>query len=585
MPSRPSQCTHPGRRAAAAPSRGAAAMAAWLVLAWALAAPVGANPAADPPLMRSDVGTYLAGAQAERDRDFALAARLLGATLDSHPDDTGLATRVFLAALSAGERDRAVALAARLAKRDPAPRPLVALTLAVDALARGDTAGARANAGRIEPSGLARVTLPFLEGWTAVAAGDVQAGVAAFADSGLPSAFEPLLRVQTAHAHRLGGDMEAAEALLLPDGTDPAGLELSTQRELARIWVEQGRIEEARALIGARAAERPDSIALARDLAALEAGEAPEPLVASAQEGLAFALQTLASWARGQSDLTAMRYDRLALMLDPDLALAWLNLGDALQLAGRHRDAADAYGRIDPTGPLGFEAQLGVMSNLEASGAEDEAVAVGERLAGDYPDRFEPLMQLGNLHRLNEDWSEAVAAYDRAIARVPEAENRHWRLFYLRGIAHERAKQWDRAEADFQKALALEPDQPFVLNYLGYSWVEQGVNILEAKGMIQRAVAQEPENGAIVDSLGWVQYRIGQYAEAVVNLERAVQLRPQDPVINDHLGDAYWMVGRRLEARFQWKRALNLDPEADLRAVIADKLEHGMAPPDVIAID
>lgn len=558
---------------------------ALLALAWLAAAPAGANPSTGEPLMRSDVGTYLAGAQAERDRDFPRASRLLGLALDSHPDDIGLATRVFLAALSAGERDRAVALAARLIERDPAPRPLVALTLAVDALARGEAEDARAHAARIEDAGLARFARPFVDGWIAVALGDTDAALAALTESGLPEAFDPLLAVQGAHAHWLAGDLDAAEALLKPEGEAPDTLDLSTQRALARLWAERGRLDEARALIAARAAERPDSVALARDLEALEAGEAPTPIIATAQEGLAFALQTLATWARGQSALTALRYDRLALMLDPDLGLAWLGLGDTLRASGRHRAAADAYGRIDPAGPLGFEARLALMSNLDASGADDEAAAVGEEMAEAYPDRFEPLMQLGNLHRLNERWLDAAAAYDRAIARVPEPETRHWRLFYLRGIAHERAKQWDEAEADFKKALELEPDQPFVLNYLGYSWVEQGVHILKAKGMIQRAVAQEPENGAIVDSLGWVQYRIGQYAEAVGNLERAVQLRPQDPVINDHLGDAYWMVDRRLEARFQWKRALNLEPEPELRAAIEVKLEDGMPPPDVIPID
>ncbi|MEO1065674.1 MAG: tetratricopeptide repeat protein, partial [Actinomycetota bacterium] len=170
--------------------------------------------------------------------------------------------------------------------------------------------------------------------------------------------------------------------------------------------------------------------------------------------------------------------------------------------------------------------------------------------------------QIGNLLRGRERFVEAAEAYDRALDRIGEdLDQRHWSLLYARGIALERSKQWPRAETDFLRALELEPEQPYVLNYLGYSWVEQGVNIDRAREMIERAVEQRPNDGYIVDSLGWVFYRLGQYEDAVVNLERAVELRPQDPTINDHLGDAYWKVGRYAEARFQWSRALSLDPE------------------------
>ena len=133
-------------------------------------------------------------------------------------------------------------------------------------------------------------------------------------------------------------------------------------------------------------------------------------------------------------------------------------------------------------------------------------------------------------------------------------------MFYFRGICYERSKQWPQAEADLKKALQLYPDQPLVLNYLGYSWIDQGVNLDEGMNMIRRAVEQRPDDGYIVNSLGWANFRIGNYDEAVKELERAVELKPDDPTINDHLGDAYWRVGRVLEARFQWSHAKR--PEA-----------------------
>ncbi|MGC2781087.1 MAG: tetratricopeptide repeat protein, partial [Bradyrhizobium sp.] len=148
--------------------------------------------------------------------------------------------------------------------------------------------------------------------------------------------------------------------------------------------------------------------------------------------------------------------------------------------------------------------------------------------------------------------------------------------YYYRGICLERSKQWPKAEADMRKALELQPDQPHVLNYLGYSWIDQGVNLDEGMKMIKRAVEQRPDDGYIVDSLGWAYYRIGNYEEAVKNLERAIDLKPEDPTINDHLGDAYWRIGRKLEAKFQWAHARDLKPEAEEQPKIEAKIQNGL---------
>ena len=183
---------------------------------------------------------------------------------------------------------------------------------------------------------------------------------------------------------------------------------------------------------------------------------------------------------------------------------------------------------------------------------------------------------LGDVYRRSERWAEAVTAYDDAIERIGELEAKQWQILYTRGIVLERAKQWDRAEKDFLQALEFETDHPLVLNYLGYSWIDQGVHLDRALEMIKTAVAKRPHDGYIADSLGWGFYKLGRYEEAVPELERAVELRPEDPVINDHLGDAYWKVGRRLEATFQWNHALDMDPEPDLKVVIEEKLKNGL---------
>jgi Flp pilus assembly protein TadD len=197
----------------------------------------------------------------------------------------------------------------------------------------------------------------------------------------------------------------------------------------------------------------------------------------------------------------------------------------------------------------------------------DEALRLLQDLAHAHADRPEPMALMGNILRIKRRFPDAVLAYDRAIALSGPPQADHWPLYNDRGIALERSKQWDRAEADFLQALRFAPDQPYVLNYLGYSWAEQGRNLEQAKEMIERAVQQRPNDGAIVDSLGWVAMRMGDIPTAVRLLERATELEPGDATINGHLGDAYWEAGRRLEAIFQWRRALNLkpDPEEKLR--------------------
>jgi Flp pilus assembly protein TadD len=213
----------------------------------------------------------------------------------------------------------------------------------------------------------------------------------------------------------------------------------------------------------------------------------------------------------------------------------------------------------------------------KASG-DGKAKAAGAK-PRDVQTELEVLDALGNIMRSNKRYGEAVVYYDRAIALLPKPEKRHWTYYYARGTCHERLKNWPAAEADLQKALALVPDQPLVLNYLGYSWVDQGLNLKQGMALIERAVALKPDDGYIVDSLGWAHYRLGNFKEAVRYLERAVELKPDDAVLSDHLGDALWRVGREREARFQWDQALSLKPEPEDAEKIKKKLESGLEPP------
>ncbi len=295
---------------------------------------------------------------------------------------------------------------------------------------------------------------------------------------------------------------------------------------------------------------------------------------------------------------------QLALYLAPQHGLALLSLADLYESQKNPELAIKLYERVPKDSPLRRNADIQIAVNFEslAQTQETNATALAtqnkkdeadklradskknldeakkrlDKLIAENPNDLDAILALGTVERTRKQYAECAQTYSKGIATLEKAEKAHWQIFYFRGICFERDKQWPNAEADFKKSLELFPDQPQVLNYLGYSWIDQGVNLEEGMKMIRRAVEQKPDDGYIVDSLGWAYYRIGNYEEATKHLERAVELRPEDPTINDHLGDVYWKVGRQLEAKFQWSHAKDLKPEPEELVKIEEKLRFGL---------
>jgi tetratricopeptide (TPR) repeat protein len=280
--------------------------------------------------------------------------------------------------------------------------------------------------------------------------------------------------------------------------------------------------------------------------------------------------------------LPALIYLRMALYLKPGHELAALTIANLFEDLKQYGEAIAAYDLVPAGSPMRETADIQTAFALDSEGQHGEAVKRLSALLASKPDDIQILDALGGLQREAKTYEEAAATYSKAIAAVGAPERSNWTLFYFRGICYERSKQWPKAEADFKQALTLYPDQPLVLNYLGYSWVDKGINLDEAFKMLRRAVELRPNDGYIVDSLGWAHYKLGQYQEAAEDLEKAIELKPADPVVNDHLGDIFWRINRRIEAGFQWNHARDMGPDPEDLPNILKKIKDGL--PDRTAI-
>jgi tetratricopeptide (TPR) repeat protein len=539
-----------------------------LVAAALLVAPHSARAEALP------AGDYLAARQAGYQSDFLSAARYYTRALAQDPANAKLLEAATVAYLALGQVDRALPVARRLIET-ASPNQVANMTL----IAHYGATGRYEQLLEIveDGNGVGLLVDGLVAAWSELGRGNMSEALIAFDEVGEERGLMGFALYHKALALASVGDFEGAEAIY---ASDTAGAMQMTRRGIiARIEVlsQIDRNDEALDLIEtAFGADLDPGLRAMRD--ALEAGETlPFTMVTGPRDGLAEVFFTISGALRNEaSDDFTLLYSRVAEHLRPDHIEALLMSADLLERLGQYELATETYKRVPRDDPSYHAAELGRADALRQAGKSDAAIEVLEQLAETHGDLPAVHSSLGDLLRSLERFDEAVAAYDRAIALYDDPEAAQWFLYYARGIAYERQDLWPAAEADFRQALKLQPDQPQVLNYLGYSLVEKQENLEEALEMIERAVAARPDSGYIVDSLGWALYRLGRYEEAVGHMERAAELLPVDPIVNDHLGDVYWAVGRKMEARFQWQRALSFDPEPDEAERIRRKLEVGL---------
>jgi tetratricopeptide (TPR) repeat protein len=521
-------------------------------------------------------GSYLAARHASVERDSNSAATFYRSALRSDPKNNELLDRAFISSLADGDIDEAVKLADRILTIDKSNR-VARLVVGVRDLKLKKYAAAQLNINQSIRGPITDLVATLLSGWASYGAGDIKTAVANIDKLTGPEWYPIFKDLHSGMILELAGKEKDAGARLeraykLDDSmlrvADDYGRWLSRNKDAAA----------ARAIYEAFDKKLPRHPLVLEELRETRAGKKLSPLVDSPQTGAAEALYGIGATLtrRGGEDL-ALVYLQLSLYLAPNHPLALLSLADLYESVKKPAMAIKVYERMPASSPLKRNAQIQLATNLDAAERSEEAIKILKGVTTEDPKDIEAVMALGNIERGRKKFADCVQTYSQGIAALPAAsEKNNWVYYYYRGICEERSKQWGKAEADMRKALGLQPEQPHVLNYLGYSWIDQGINLDEGMKMIKRAVEQRPDDGYIVDSLGWAYYRIGNYEDAVKNLERAIDLKPEDPTINDHLGDAYWRIGRTLEARFQWAHARDLKPEPEELPKIEAKLENGL---------
>ena len=549
--------------------------------------------------VNSFAGAYLAGRVAEVDNNLQDAILYYNKALAFSPDNEALRQSLMLAMLAEGRFDEARPHAEKLTGVPEVER-LARLTLAIDSFRKNDYGAAETWLTFTEESDLDALIAGVMIAWAKAGAGDSEGAIAALDQLSGPEWYGLFVNYAKALVAEQAGLADVADAAYRSTVDDVASGGAAPDA-----WM---RAAEAYAGFLARQGERDTALSVLDRADEFSTGRLPlidlrdkitnsvdvPPMVATPTDGASEHLFALASALnRGGGEAFVRLYLQLALALKPDSDQVLVQLASVAEQQQDSERAISLYERVPDTSPLKRVSQLQLGLNLADLDRRDEAIRQLTALVDDNPEDMRGYLALGGVHASKEDYAEAAKVYDRAVERI-EAKTflmprdprtaANWNIYYQRGIAYERLKQWPKAEPNFRKALELFPNQPQVLNYLGYSWIDMNMNLQEGMEMIRKAVELRPSDGYIVDSLGWAHYRLGEYEDAVRELERAVSLKPDDPVLNDHLGDAYWRVGRKLEATFQWSHARDMKPEPPVLAEVEKKLKEGLPPIDDKAV-
>jgi len=522
------------------------------------------------------LGNYLSGRLARGDHDTVAAADFYSKALAGDPGNEIILEQAFLLEAASAHWDRAIELANQLVKIEPSHR-IGQFLLGCEAFKRGDYKEADEHFAAARQGPIADLTSTLARAWVEEADGktdDALATLDSLSDAAWAQFYQRYHRALIADV--AGRPDVARQAFAQAFKKNPSTLRVADA--YARHAVNENNRKLARQTLKthiAKSAPHPLSEALLIDI---ESGKTPPLLVETPTDALAEAFYGIGDALAGEGGLDmGIIFLQFALYVKPDFPLAYAALAEAYEGTKKYDLEMQAFDEIKQDSPLWLNVQIQKAFALNSLDRVDDAKALLEDLIAKTPKDVRPYDALGNILRSHERYGEAKDYYSRAIDLIGKPTKDNWALFYSRGVSNERLKDWPAAESDFREALSLSPDESLVLNYLGYSWIDQGRNLKQAVDYIRKAVKLKPDDGYYVDSLGWAYFRLGNLQAAVETLERAVELKPDDPIINDHLGDAYWRVGRKLEAKYQWQQALTLKPEEDQIVSLKQKIASGLS--------
>lgn len=530
------------------------------------------------------LGNYLAGRYATVQRDNRRAVEYYRKALKRDPANKVLLGQSFLLELNAGYWKEASVLAKKLVKFEP-NHSIARLLLGIEDFRKKRYKSARQHFSKAGQGAVPELTTELALAWTHLAQKNPKKAMSAIKQKDSVNWLQLFRRYHKALIADIAGQPKVAgKAFDYILKRDPQDIRIATAH--ARHLTQLGQFKKAKDILDAYVKRNRGQIhpIIARTYEDVKAKRKSGFVVRDEKSGLAEVFYGLgyALSSDGGFDYGAI-YLQMALYLEPDMELVHIALANIYERTKKYDLAIKTYKHIKKDSPLWSRVQLRKALNYNYMEKVDESVDLLKNLIKKRPNDIQSIETLGNILRSHKRYKEALHYYDMAVKQIDKPERKHWVHYYHRGVCYERLNQWDKAEKDLKKAMELDPNQPLVLNYLGYSWVDQNQNLDEAIALIRKAVKLRPNDGYIVDSLGWAYYRLKNFNSAVEYLEKAVSLKPEDPVINDHLGDAYWYVGRKLEAKYQWSQALSLKPEEKEIPKIKAKLKDGL--PDIKVTD
>jgi len=532
-----------------------------------------ANNSDVPP--KQPYGDYLAGLHAVIHSDLRAAAEFHEKALALDPDNKMILKKAFMVFISDGRYDLAKKVADKLAELNVSDS-MVQMFLFLEKAKSKEYDAALLALDKLGNAGVYGLFKPLFKSWILLAQGKSVEAETTINTLLKTKGFKGFKQFHAGLFYDFTGKSQLAEDLYSTSLIVPGAMSLRIVEAYGELLRRLGRAKDARQLYVNYLEKAPDNAILKQALYDVDHDAPAAFFIKSENDAMAEIFYSAANFLMQDDVRTpATVYLRFANYMKPDFYLADFLLGQIFEVEKYFDGALEQFDHISQKHPLYIIARLQMAWTYEKMGQLDKAIDVMTKLSVEFPDNSKILSSLGDIYRMHNHFKEAETYYSQYIGNLKTLEEKNWSIFYTRGIVYEQDNKWALAEADFLKALELHPDQPQVLNYLAYSWVDKGKNIKKAQKMLERAAELRPYDGYIIDSLGWAMYRIGDMTKAVEYLEKAVLLQTDDWAINDHLGDAYWAVGRKYEAKFQWRHALSLKPDEALVAKIRSKIRDG----------